>query len=379
MCSLQIWREAQLQGATVLSYTMNHNFRRNLQKAVTGDCEGWANTDHLGVDKHAKSVQDLQKYSVERWDLLLQFLVGSVPFNSIGSDLCNIIMFSQLMKCEDVHGSQAYSITNKGFQFLLLDKPSQVWFFVLEYLNWVQENGLNLVSILRFIFEISFTPPGKDLPMEGRSDDVMKCLLHFREMGLLFLRKRKSRRFYPTPLATNLVNGANKAAMGDPKNGFIIAETNYRVYAYTDSELQFRILSLFCEMLYRFPNLCVMQITRESIQTAVVNGITSEQILHYIRANAHPDMLKNDPIVAPTLADQVTLWAMERDRLVFRDGVLYNQFLTQKDFEVLKNYAKDLGALVWENSDNRCMVVTHEGHGPVKDFWKKYRKGNVNQ
>jgi len=31
---------------------------------------------------------------------------------------------------------------------------------------------------------------------------------------------------------------------------------------------------------------------------------------------------------------------MERDRLNFRDGVLYNQFLAQKDFEKLKKHAK---------------------------------------
>ena len=55
-----------------------------------------------------------------------------------------------------------------------------------------------------------------------------------------------------------------------------------------------------------------------------------------------------DPIIAPTLADQIRLWAMERDRLTFQEGVLYNQFLAQSDFEVLRNYAKvgfDLHAL----------------------------------
>jgi len=31
---------------------------------------------------------------------------------------------------------------------------------------------------------------------------------------------------------------------------------------------------------------------------------------------------------------------MERDRLTFQEGVLYNQFLAQSDFEVLRNYAK---------------------------------------
>lgn len=36
------------------------------------------------------------------------------------------------------------------------------------------------------------------------------------------------------------------------QNGFVIVETNYRVYAYTDSTLQLAILSTFTEMLYRF-------------------------------------------------------------------------------------------------------------------------------
>lgn len=45
--------------------------------------------------------------------------------------------------------------------------------------------------------------------------------------------------------------------------------------------------------LIRFPNLCVGQMTRESIQMAVSHGISAEQILHYLRSNAHPGMLKN--------------------------------------------------------------------------------------
>lgn len=47
------------------------------------------------------------------------------------------------------------------------------------------------------------------------------------------------------------------------------------------------------EHMNRFPNLCIGQMTRESIQMAVSHGISAEQILHYLRSNAHPDMLKS--------------------------------------------------------------------------------------
>jgi len=34
------------------------------------------------------------------------------------------------------------------------------------------------------------------------------------------------------------------------------------------------------------------------------------------------------------------LWELERDRFRFADGVLYSQFLCQKDFELLRDYAR---------------------------------------
>lgn len=47
----------------------------------------------------------------------------------------------------------------------------------------------------------------------------------------------------------------------------------------TDSELQIALVALFSEMLYRFPNVVVAQLTRESVQQAIANGITAQQVL----------------------------------------------------------------------------------------------------
>jgi len=370
LTELKIWNETTLPGNSTPAFNVSYNFRQNLRKAVVCGGDSWASTAHLGPDKHGKDIDALDKYAVERWNVLLHHLVGSSANSPVSQDIKDLVNFSGLMRVED--GNSV--ITTKGFQFLLLDQTSQVWYFVLEYLRWVRERGMNLVPILRFLFEISFSKVGKDLPTDDRDEHVLTCLQHFREIGLVMQRKRKSRRFYPTHLAVNLTSGASSSALAATEKGFLIAETNYRVYAYTDSDLQYAILSLFCEMLYRFPNVCVMQITRESIQTAVVNGITADQILHYITANAHPDMQKNNPILTSAFCDQLRLWAMERDRLKYREGVLYNQFLAQKDFDALRDYAKDLGALIWENPGRRYMIVKSDAHDQVKRYWKRYKK-----
>ena len=46
------------------------------------------------------------------------------------------------------------------------------------------------------------------------------------------------------------------------------------------------------------------------------------------------------PVIPPTITDQIRLWELERDRFKFNDGVLYSQFLSQSDFEMLRDYAR---------------------------------------
>ncbi|XP_037698994.1 general transcription factor IIH subunit 4 isoform X2 [Choloepus didactylus] len=264
-------------------------------------------------------------------------------------------------------------ITSAGFQFLLLDTPAQLWYFMLQYLQTAQSRGMDLVEILSFLFQLSFSTLGKDYSVEGMSDSLLNFLQHLREFGLVFQRKRKSRRYYPTRLAINLSSGVSGAGGTAHQPGFIVVETNYRLYAYTESELQIALIALFSEMLYRFPNMVVAQVTRESVQQAIASGITAQQIIHFLRTRAHPVMLKQTPVLPPTITDQIRLWEMERDRLRFTEGVLYNQFLSQVDFELLLAHARELGVLVFENSAKRLMVVTPAGHSDVKRFWKRQK------
>uniref|UniRef100_UPI0023EA922D general transcription factor IIH subunit 4 n=1 Tax=Agelaius phoeniceus TaxID=39638 RepID=UPI0023EA922D len=236
--------------------------------------------------------------------------------------------------------------------------------------------GMDLVEILSFLFQLSFSP--WDYSVEGMSESLLTFLQHLREFGLVFQRKRKSRRFYPTRLAIALASGTAGTSLGTSLgtpdgHGFILVETNYRIYAYTDSELQVALIALFSELLYRFPNLVVAQVTRDSVQAAIANGITAEQIIHFLRTRAHPVMAKQSPVLPPTITDQIRLWELERDRLRFSEGVLYNQFLSQVDFEVLRDHARALGVLVFENPARRLMVVTPAGHPDVKRFWKRQK------
>ncbi|XP_014386124.1 PREDICTED: general transcription factor IIH subunit 4 [Myotis brandtii] len=367
LSSLRIWHTQLLPGG-LQGLILNPVFRQNLRTALLGGGKAWSDdTSQLGPDKYARDVPSLDKYAEERWEVVLHFMVGS-PSAAVSQDLAQLLSQAGLMKSAEP--GEPPCITSAGFQFLLLDTPAQLWYFMLQYLQMAQSRGMDLVEILSFLFQLSFSTLGKDYSVEGMSDSLLNFLQHLREFGLVFQRKRKSRRYYPTRLAINLLSGVSGAGGTAHQPGFIVVETNYRLYACTESELQIALIALFSEMLYRFPSMVVAQVTRESVQQAITSGITPQQIIHFLRTRAHPVMLKQTPVLPPTITDQIRLWELERDRLRFTEGVLYNQFLSQVDFELLLAHARELGVLVFENAAKRLMVVTPAGHRDVKRFWK---------
>lgn len=247
---------------------------------------------------------------------------------------------------------------------------------MLQYLDTVSIRNMSLVECLNFLFQLSFATLGKDYSTSGLNNNMLAFLQHLREFGLVYQRKRTSGRFYPTRLALNIASGEKKGMLERHREGYIVVETNYRVYAYTNSDLQVSLLGLFAEPLYRFPNLAVSVITRDSVRQAFKGGITGAQIVRFLRMHAHPRQVEEKnkakhPVIPPTVVDQIMLWEDERNRFTFTGGVLYNQFLSVSDFEVVRSYADQLGVLVWANEGNRTVVVTKEGHDPVKKFWKQ--------
>ncbi|OQR66492.1 general transcription factor IIH subunit 4-like [Tropilaelaps mercedesae] len=381
---LNLWNEVNLPGG-LPGWQLNINFQEKLKEALIGGGDPWLVYGMLDKDKHGRDVKFLDQYAKERWDCVLHYMVGSeVPAESgISNDTIRILLRSGLMKEDDTNSTKRL-ITMEGFQFLLMDTEDQVWYFILQYLSTVGERGISLVECLQFIFQLSFLTLGKDYSTKKMSEPLLIFLQHLREFGLVYQRKRRSGRFYPTRLAIGLASGlkdldANSNFSGgrehDQEQGYIIVETNYRVYAYTDSPLQVALLSLFCDLLYRFPNLVVAVLTRESVRQAFKSGITSAQMTHFLKTRSHRIVAEREEGIIPmTVMDQLSLWEKERDRFKMTDSVLYSQFQTHADFELMRNYAHDLGVLLFENPQRRFIVVSESGDVDMRLYWKRHKK-----
>lgn len=162
------------------------------------------------------------------------------------------------------------------------------------------------------------------------------------------------------------------------EEGFIILETNYRLYAYTTSPLQISVLALFTDLKARFKNMVTGMITRESMREAFAHGITAQQIVQYLTSHSHSMLRKENPVLPPTVLDQLRLWELERNRLTVREGYLYEYFPSDKEFEDTARYAESIGGLVARRDGKstvheKKLFIRLDRHNAVKEFVKRKR------
>lgn len=316
----------------------------------------------------------LEAYPLDRWEQILHYMIGlnDPNYQGVSSDTKQVLLYSDLVKIDP--NDSLPGITANGFQFLLMDTKSQIWLFVLKLLSMIDEKSSNLAEILTFLMQLNFSTLGRDYSMAGFSETLSNFLQTLREIGLIYQRSRRDGRFYPTRLAIDLASGLRDIKTDIHREGFIIVESNYRLYAYTSSRLQIGLISLFCEIHYRLPNLMIGLITRDSVRQALKGGMSAQQIINYLIMHAHSTVKDSPNPIPPTVIDQINLWEREREKFIFTKGRLYSQFISQLDFDHLRKYADDLGYLIFDNSAARVMVVHEDGHEAVRKYWKKIRK-----
>ncbi|EMG48558.1 TFB2 General transcription and DNA repair factor IIH subunit TFB2 [Candida maltosa Xu316] len=390
---------------------LHSTFRKNFRDCLTGSQNPNAfGSISLTVDKYKVDVPFLDNFASQKWETILHFMVGTEATATPSDSVLSLLKLGGLME----GSGNKLRITNSGFQFLLQDVNAQIWTLLLQYLNLTQELNMDPVDVLNFIFVLGSLELGKSYSVSTLSETQVSMLADLKDYGLVYQRSDTSGRFYPTRLATTLTS--DSAALKTPSmvmdeeeqqvvtKESIIIETNFKLYAYTKSPLEIAILNLFVHFKTRFANMVCGQITRESIRNALYNGITADQIVKFLETHAHPQMrilakekldkkIEFDTshnintaggapqskidgsvsqhkleILPPNVVDQIKLWQLELDRIQTFDGYLFKDFANQQEYDILSNYAAELGVLIWADKIKRKFFVTKDGMTQVADF-----------
>ncbi|GJD07263.1 RNA polymerase II transcription factor B subunit 2 [Galdieria sulphuraria] len=362
------------QGSNSVQFQMNPKFQKSLQDLILRNVVSpFVRKEETDIGDHNTTSQQqlsydvtfLSQYSRHCWNKILQFLVGLEPLESEPSvRIIEALVESGLIEqVED-----GFRITTVGFQFLLKDTREQVW-FILENILFSNETNLKIGTKLQkrvmneemveFLFELSFCASGVAYHWKTLSKTQQIYIPYLADLGLIYLHisssLEKDSYFYVTPLGVTLTRSI--CWLGDKNNYLLledwsnvdndcrmIVQTNFRVYVYTNCTFQISLLSLFIQFLYRLPNMAVGVITRDSIRTALNNGITAQQMISYLQNHMHPNMKGKLPI---TIIDQIRLWEAQRFRVTTKHALLLDHFDNMTCFEKTCNFAKELGVHLW--------------------------------
>lgn len=376
--------------ANVRAYMVTDPFAVSLRQALTGA----EKTQSFGVlyrlsDGENVSIANLDDYARRQWEGVLGYMVGTGGLGiqrdaNLSKGVKQLLQAGHLVEIRD----RRVEITQDGFAFVLQDVGTQVWHILILYVESAEAIGMDSVEVLSFIFLLSSLELGKSYEKRHLTSNQLRTLTDLADFGIVYQDSPEASHFYPTRLATTLTSDSSALgnpiagtlsgpAGGDsnqPGSGFIIIETNYRLYAYTSSPLQISLIALFTTLKYRFPNLVTGKITRQSIRRAIEMGITADQIVSYLATHAHPQMRKHNvsrstsnqagippSVLPPTVVDQIRLWQLERDRVRATAGFLFKDFVSLAEYEAPCRYAEEIGVLIWKSDRKRMFFVTrHE-------------------
>ena len=371
---------------------LNPDVQRTLQRALAGGLESpWRGKDKKGAG-HVVSPAVLARDARQQWERVLFFMVrppgdarGFREERAAMQHVIELLYGAELLRDG---GDEGDLLTQSGFEFVLLERSLQLWILTRQRIEGLQATArVPADSVLGFLFRLGSCEVGHACRVKKLDEHERQLLPAFAELGLLV---RREKYFYPTPLASVLVFGDAAAGGGgpglaegaggsgggeesEPELGLVV-ETNFKVYAFTTSELHAHLLRFFVEVEYRLPNLVVGEITRESAQNAFRSGITAERIIHFLNTHAHERVQGRSPLTPDNVTDQLRLWAKENNRFRSRDAVLYSNFDSLPEFEAARRHASDLHALLWSSTESQKFCVTEAGHTQLADFLRARKK-----
>ncbi len=373
-------------------------------------------------NRGAPTVAQLERHAHATWERVLQSIIAPPDDDVELTMQCDGATLQELLIEADLLG---YALTDRGavaddgsgvsiarfamnrqaYRYLLLPTHTQVWRLVQAYMK-LSEKGTpgTQHGVLCFLMRLGLLRLGRAYRMDDAAlDEAQRATLaDMALLGLIYRPEEAPELYYATPLCQYLLSssaggGAGVASAGPAEphegggtalsgalggagsfsevgGGFLVLETNFRVYAYTSSTLWARVLECFTRLEYLLPDLIVGSLTRDSIHAAVDAGVSAAEIIQFLSRNAHPRMARQTPVLPETVVNQIQLWAKEKQRVQYTKARLYERFSSEAEFLDAEAYARDIKVLLWSKRAPegwQCLLaVRADAHDTMKRFLK---------
>jgi transcription initiation factor TFIIH subunit 4 len=303
-------------------------------------------------DRHKPTADQIQHQCDSNYNKILRFLVGLGERPSMS-------LIRLLGRCGLVASGDGSDKTSECFRFLLLCKEAQLTELLCQYV----QDSADRPKTLSAVFNISLASPMQDYINVNLDPAV---LVDWNELGLIYRCKPKAKRFYASPMVVGLLTDSSRPISRSER--FLFIETNFRVIAHTASDIQIILLSYFLALEYRLPALVIGTLTRESVRSALQDGLLAAQIIEFLQ------MYSIRGEVPENVMKQLNLWESERNRVSATAAVMLDEFVDMAVYRSTLAYTQQTSAYLWHDADRRVIVIEAEASERVSSFLKNQER-----
>lgn len=380
-------------------YILNTNFQKSIQQSLFSHIIDPTIDQSITTNTKPISIEQLNLYANNKFESILYYMIGieNKSNEPISKNIKQKLVAMNLMQ-RSIEDKTQYVITNIGFNYLFKDQTTQIWDLILNYIDCIDDSAdsnnntnVNKYDILQFLFRLTFLRSGDKYNIESLTHTQQALIYDLNEFGLIYITQN-NKYYTPTYLAMLLSNTQNissstsnlllGSSSSQQNQGFIIVETTFKIYAFTQSLFHTKLLSLFVRLDYRLPSMIVGTITKQSIRNALKNNITSNEIINYLDGYAHSIMRQEYPILPPTVVDQIKLWEHERDRLHRVEAILIDHFdVHNNDYTNILGELKRINpsSILLTNDRSKILVVNEQGMNIVRAYRQRQRQKQLEQ
>jgi len=273
----------------------------------------------------SQNIVKLRKKSTKNWHQVIRCVCGLEMIDKPTSrDVKQLVQDIGLLNHQGMK-------TAAGFQFLYQNLHSQIWRIMMGFIKMSEKRCWQKHDVINFLFQTSFHPVGSVLPINSLTPTQKSFIKDLANLGFVFLLGKKY--YSPSQYCKFLTSTPATTTNEENEKGYIIVETTFRVFAYTSSPMQINLLSEFCQLKMKLPNMVCGYITKEKVLNLLERGISVELILSYLKDYAHPQLQQKTPILPINVTDQIKLWHIERNRLKMTSSYKIEGFPDEKEFK----------------------------------------------
>ena len=125
---------------------------------------------------------------------------------------------------------------------------------------------------------------------------------------------------------SNILDNKSKVLLMKENVKYLIIESNFKIYAYTENNFEKSILDFLCDIEYIFPSFIVGNITRNSIRRALRKGATAQSILKFFSLHSNNLMEFKSEYngtvynIPENVVQQIIIWEEEKNAITSQKG-----------------------------------------------------------